>query len=171
AVPAGIDISQKAIAVCQKNMPTGDFHAGVAESLPFADEQFDVVSCLGSLEHFVDPLKALQEMVRVARKDAQFLLLVPNADFLTACLGLYGGTNQVDAKEDVRTLPEWDRLFTEAGLSVVKRWRDLHVLSWSWIGAGRWLTVPIRAVQALMLPFWPLRWQYQVYHLCRRSRN
>ncbi len=168
AQPTGLDISQKAVDVCKLNMPNGRFHCGVAETLPFSDTLFDIVSCLGSIEHFVDPLQAIQEMVRVAKPDAQFLFLVPNADFLTAKLGLYSGTNQVDAKEDVRTIAGWERLFEAAGLTINKKWRDLHVLNWAWINSGRWTAVPVRALQAMMLPFWPLRWQYQVYFLCHK---
>ena len=61
--------------------PMRSFIVGPAEKLPFADGQFDFVSCLGALEHFLDPTRALREMVRVATPDAEFLLLVPNADF------------------------------------------------------------------------------------------
>lgn len=166
ATACGVDISDKAVEVCRLSMPRGEFYAQPAESLPFADQRFDVVTCLGSLEHFVQPQQALQEMVRVAKPDAQFILLVPNADFLTRKLGLYGGTYQVDAKEEVRTLEAWQALFESAGLRVEKRWKDLHVISLPWICLGKWYTWPVRAMQALMLAVWPLRWQYQVYHLC-----
>lgn len=166
AKPVGIDLSSKAIEICAKNMPNGKFHVGSAETLPFADNQFDIVSCLGSLEHFLEPKVALGEMVRVAKKEAIFLLLVPNADFLTRRLGFYHGTHQVDAKEEVRTLQEWQELFEATGLQVKERWKDLHVLSWSWITARRWYYMPFRAAQAVALATWPLSWQYQVYHLC-----
>lgn len=166
---AGVDLSDRAIEFCNKHLPEGDFHAMPAEQLPYADSTFDVVSCLGSLEHFVDPVVAMKEMVRVAKPNARFLLLVPNADFLTRKLGLFGGTNQKDAKEVVRTLAEWERLFNAAGLSVTARWKDLHVLSWSWISMNGWLAVLPRTIQALLLPLWPMRWQYQVYHLCENS--
>jgi hypothetical protein len=110
-------------------------------------------------------------MVRVAKPDATFVLLVPNKDFLTRRLGLYSGTYQVDAKEEVRTLSEWQRLFNEAGLVVEERWRDLHVLSWSWIASGAWYAIPLRAFQALALALWPVQWQYQVYHRCRAHHS
>jgi hypothetical protein len=42
------------------------------------------------------------------------------------------------------------------------------VLSLEWIGLRGWKEWIPRCVQALMLPLWPMRWQYQVYHLCRR---
>lgn len=166
---AGIDLSERAIEYCEKHMPDGSFHAGPAEKLPFDDAQFDLVSCLGSLEHFVEPVVALKEMARVAKPGARFLILVPNADFLTRKLKLFGGTNQKDAKEVVRTLPEWESLFNQAGLTITAKWKDLHVMSWSWISMNGWLAVPLRGLQAFALWVWPLRWQYQVYHLCEKS--
>jgi ubiquinone/menaquinone biosynthesis C-methylase UbiE len=166
---SGVDLSERAIDYCHKHMPDGEFHAVPAEKLPFADGQFDLVSCLGSLEHFVEPLVSLREMARVAKADARFLILVPNADFLTRKLKLFGGTNQKDAKEVVRTLEEWEGLFEQAGLRVTRKWKDLHVLSWSWITMNGWLGAPFRALQALALAVWPLRWQYQVYHLCVKA--
>ena len=163
---SGVDLSAKAIAVCQERLPQGEFYAQPAETLPFDDDSFDVVTCLGSLEHFVDPASSLKEMARVARADAKIVILVPNKDFLTRRLGLFGGTYQVDAKEVVRTLEEWDALFVAGGLSVAERWRDLHVLTFSWIKKGKIYMWPFRALQALLLAIWPLRWQYQVYHRC-----
>ena len=166
AIPAGIDISQKAAEVCRRALPGADIHCGSAEKLPCNENEFDFISCLGALEHFVDAPTALREMVRVGKPNAVVLLLVPNAGFLTRCLGLYSGTEQTDVKEDVRSLREWRDLFESAGLSVLHRWRDLHVLSTAWICHGPWYGWPLRVAQALALPFWPLSWQYQVYHLC-----
>jgi SAM-dependent methyltransferase len=169
AAPTGIDLSAKAIGICRIEMPEGLFEAGPAETLPFDDGSFDVVSCLGSIEHFVDPLLALREMVRVARPAATFVLVVPNAGFLTRRLGLYGGTQQAAVREVVRTLPAWAELFAQGGLQVEERWRDLHVLSWSWIAAAGTWRIPLRAAQALALAVWPLEWQYQVYFRCRNA--
>ncbi len=165
----GVDLSERAIEYCSKNMPDGEFHALPAEDLPFDDGKFDLLTCLGSLEHFVEPVVALREMARVAKPDAKFLILVPNADFLTRKLRLFTGTKQKDAREVVRTLEEWDKLFNQAGLRVTQKWRDLHVLSRSWIMMNGWLRAPVRALQATALLFWPLRWQYQVYHLAVKA--
>jgi ubiquinone/menaquinone biosynthesis C-methylase UbiE len=163
---AGVDLSEKAIDTCKKSFADGEFYSTPAETLPFSNNKFDIVSCLGSLEHFVNPKKAIHEMVRVAKKDAIFLLLVPNKDFLTRKLGLFSGTNQVDAKEDVKTLDEWNALFEDSGLLVKQRWKDLHVLSWQWMSSSKWYLIPVRLTQALLLTIWPLKWQYQVFHLC-----
>ena len=167
AIPFGIDISQVAIDACRRVLSHAELHCGPAESLPFKDKRFDVISCLGSLEHFLDSKSALKKMVRVAKPAAKVLLCVPNANFLTRRVGLYCGTEQAEIREEVRTLTAWEGLFNSAGISVTSRWRDLHVLSWSWIGQGKWYLRPIRAAQALALPLWPISWQYQVYHLCK----
>jgi len=167
---AGIDISSKAIDICKMVLPDGEFYTGQAESLPFSDSRFHIVSCLGAAEHFLDPYKALKEMVRTARDDAIFLILVPNKGFLTRRLGLYQGTAQAGIREEWRTLDEWQQLFESAGLQVKRTWKDLHVLSWSWIASSRWFLIPLRALQAIALVLWPLAWQYQVYHLCQKSK-
>lgn len=172
ANPHGIDISATAVSACQAAVPNAELHCAPAEQLPWPDDTFDLVTCLGSLEHFRDPLAALRDMARVGKPDARVLLLVPNADFLTRKLGWFGGTSQAEVRELVLTPEEWETLFDQAGLSVLKRWRDLHVLAWSWIKKGSWRQRPLRLAQALALPFWPLRWQYQIYHVCsvRKSR-
>jgi SAM-dependent methyltransferase len=167
AIPAGVDISAVALEVCKQQLREAELHCGPAEILPFSAGQFDFVSCLGSLEHFLEPERALREMVRVARPNAEFLLLVPNAGFLPRRFGLYPGTEQAAVREDVRTVREWQELFESVGLCIQKRWKDLHVLSMSWITVGSWYRWPIRAAQALVLPLWPLSWQYQIYYHCR----
>lgn len=166
---SGIDISERAIAHCRARFPDGDFRQGPAESLPWPDASFDLVTCLGSLEHFLDKPGALAEMVRVAAPAAQLLVLVPNAGFLTRRLGLYGGTWQTQAQEDVLDLETWGALLRDSGLEVRARWRDLHTLDRHWICTGPAWRWPVRAAQALALPLWPMAWQYQVHHLCRRA--
>lgn len=166
AIPAGVDISEVAAEVCRRSLPEADVVCGPAEDLPFPSGHFDAVTCLGSLEHFLDPISALREMVRVGKPGARILLLVPNAGFLTRRLGLYGGTWQADVQERVLSLQDWEAMFTAAGLRVTERWRDLHVISSSWIRRGPWHAWPTRLLQALALSVWPLSWQYQVYHLC-----
>lgn len=165
---AGVDIADRAIDYCKQTVVQGEFHVAAAEEMPFESGRFDVITCMGSLEHFADKSRALGEMQRVAKPTAKFLLLVPNAGFATRRMGLFRGTLQTAVREDVYSLAEWDQLFRESGLSVTARWRDLHVLSWNWICQKNPVTWPLRAAQALVLGIWPISWQYQVYHLCRK---
>jgi len=166
---SGIDIAEQAIAACRARFPDGDFHVGVAETLPFADASFDLVTCMGSLEHFLDKPAALREMLRVGKPGARFLILVPNAGFLTRRLGLYRGTQQTRVREDVYSLAKWGELLASAGLKVDARWRDLHPIDAGWIRKGPPWSWPLRAAQALALAVWPLAWQYQVHHFCSRA--
>lgn len=167
---AGVDLSTRAIQICRERLP-GRFFSSPAEQVPFEDDTFDLVSCLGSLEHFVQPEVALKEMRRVAKPDARFLLLVPNAGFLTRRLGLFGGTDQVRARETVLELEAWEELFERCGLRVEDRWKDLHILSWRWLKARKRIRRTYLLLQGLLLAVWPLRWQYQVYFLCRAGEK
>lgn len=167
ATPSGIDISKRAVEMAQARLQGADIREGVAEQLPFEGSQFDLVTCMGSLEHFLDQPGALKEMLRVAKPEAIFLILVPNAGFLTRKLKLFGGTGQVAIRETVRSIDEWTAMFENAGLAVRAKWRDLHPLSRAWICNGRGWTWPVRGAQALALALWPVRWQYQVYFLCK----
>ena len=168
AKPSGIDISQNAIQACQQRLPDGKFFTGPAESLPFADESFDIVTCLGSLEHFLDQPASLGEMMRVARPGAKLVILVPNAGFLTRRLGLYQGTQQQAIMETVRPLEEWRQMFLKAGMEVEMRWKDLHMVNRSWLMRPPAYMMPLRLIQVAALWIWPLEWQYQVYHLCHK---
>jgi SAM-dependent methyltransferase len=166
ASTAGIDISSRAVEQCRRRLPDADIREGVAEQLPFEDCSFDLVTCLGSLEHFLDQPRALREMRRVAKPGATLLILVPNAGFLTRRLGMYGGTGQVAIRETVRSLEAWTAMLRDAGLEVRAQWRDLHPLSVAWICQGPVHARPLRLIQALALPLWPMQWQYQVYFRC-----
>jgi SAM-dependent methyltransferase len=169
ALLSGIDISERAVNTCRDHLPGADVRLGSADSLPWAAASFDLVTCLGSLEHFADKPRALGEMVRVGAAQARYLILVPTAGFLTRRLGFYAGTQQARLREDVYSLDAWTELFRTTGLVVQRRWRDLHVLDYRWIVAGPMRQWIFRAAQAAVLPVWPIAWQYQVYHLCRKA--
>lgn len=169
---AGIDISDKAIAICQQRFTEGEFFTGLAESLPFPDQVFDVVTCFGSLEHFLQPREALREMSRVAKPNNSLLVFsVPNAGFWLRRLGLFYGTAQTNVREEVLTYPAWKNFFEANGLLVEAVWPDWHIIDWKWIQAGAWFTIPIRAIVAWSLLLCPLDLQYQLYFLCRINNS
>jgi len=168
---AGVDISERAISHALERLPDATLKRSTAEDLPFESGQFDLVTCLGSLEHFIDQPKSLLEMRRVAADGARVLILVPNAGFLTRRLGLYQGTQQVRIRETVRTIAEWKEMINGAGLAPVALWRDLHMLSIQWLRKGPVINYPLRVLQALALTVWPIAWQYQVYFLCRKNNS
>lgn len=65
---AGSDLSAKRMALAKTRYPDLEFSAGDITKLPFPDRSFDVVTCIEVLEHLEDPLPALKELLRVARR-------------------------------------------------------------------------------------------------------
>ena len=74
----GLDLSPAMLAICQANLPRWGMDAelfqGNAESLPFADESFDVVYHSGGINFFNDRAKAIREMIRVAKPGSRILI-------------------------------------------------------------------------------------------------
>ena len=65
---SGVDANPEMVIAARQFVPTGDFREGTAEALPYPDGSFDL-AFLGFVLHESDePLKALQEVQRVARQ-------------------------------------------------------------------------------------------------------
>ncbi len=71
----GVDVSDDALEFCKtKGLKA---HKGLVESLPFADESFDVVTALDVVEHLDDDVAGLKEMNRVLKSGGKTLIFVP----------------------------------------------------------------------------------------------
>ncbi|MBL8751957.1 MAG: class I SAM-dependent methyltransferase [Planctomycetes bacterium] len=168
-VPSGVDLSGEAIALAQRLLPGVDAQVGNAEQLPFADGTFDHVTCLGSLERFLDRERALREMARVAKPTARFCFLVRNASTLVWRFWREGlGRREVQGHQDACTLEQWRELFTRTGFAVERvlpdqwprqRWRQL--LPW-------WRPRPGRA-EPVAGSLRPLRWCNELVFVLRRA--
>jgi 2-polyprenyl-3-methyl-5-hydroxy-6-metoxy-1,4-benzoquinol methylase len=66
----GIDLEEPSIQEgwAQRQAPNLEYRVMKAESLPFADDEFDVVTAIEVLEHVPDPAHTVAEMARVARR-------------------------------------------------------------------------------------------------------
>ena len=62
---AGLDANRGMVTVASRLEPRVQWHAGVAEALPFPDASFDAVLSQFGLMFFSDRARALQEMLRV----------------------------------------------------------------------------------------------------------
>lgn len=72
----GMDYSVGALQLARQLHPQRGFAAGDLLTLPFPDNQFDLVMCMEVLEHLDHPEKGLAELCRVSRR--WLLLSVPN---------------------------------------------------------------------------------------------
>ena len=71
----GLDIDTGALAQCQVHAPSARLVQGDALQLPYAAKTFDIVYCHFLLLWLDDPLKALDEMKRVAKTGAPILAM------------------------------------------------------------------------------------------------
>lgn len=69
----GIDPNQELLAAAHTLVPGATFREGVAEALPFGDRSFDLVFLGHVLHETDDPLAALREARRVARRRVAIL--------------------------------------------------------------------------------------------------
>lgn len=68
----GIDLTEAMLAIAQertnqRRIANVSFQVGDVQSLPFENQQFDVVVCRLAMHHFQQPAQVLAEMVRVCR--------------------------------------------------------------------------------------------------------
>src|SRR5258706_8595495 len=64
---------------------------GSVLNIPFPDNSFDIVVCVSVLEHFVNPLPAIKELVRVMKPQGILALGFPTRNTITSALfGILG---------------------------------------------------------------------------------
>lgn len=78
---AAIDPSEAFAAACRERVPGADVRVGLAESMPFADNEFDAVLAQLVIDGMEDARRGVGEMRRVARPGA----------VLAACVWEFGG--------------------------------------------------------------------------------
>lgn len=114
-ITVGLDFSAKAIERARVNAPEAFLVQADVTEMPFHNDSFDMITCWGSLEHFYDPLGALKEMARLARRLIALVPLDPSSE-ADQPLFFIGDPS------------EWEALFARAGWTVsrmapMKVWR------------------------------------------------
>lgn len=71
----GVDVSDDALEFCRHKGLSAQ--KGLAETLPFADETFDLTTALDVVEHLDDDIAGLKEMFRVTKRGGYSLIFVP----------------------------------------------------------------------------------------------
>ena len=71
----GVDVSDDALEFCRRKGLT--VQKGLAETLPYADETFEVSTALDVIEHLDDDIAGLSEMYRVTKTGGYSLIFVP----------------------------------------------------------------------------------------------
>lgn len=118
----GLDISNEAVGIAKKNTLKSKILLADGQRIPFQDKYFDYVTCLGSLEHYLDPELGLREITRVAKDESEFVIVLPNSLSIDLFLELLRTGNK--PKEDFQiiertaTKGEWAALLNKNGFNV-----------------------------------------------------
>ena len=121
----GIDISDVAIELSKRYVPNATTLLGNAENLPFRDNQFDFITCIGSLERFLNTRQSLNEMKRVSKPDAKFCFMVRNSD--TVIWKIYRQIlrqKKTEAHMEAKNLEEWKDVFQTNGFEIISVYPD-----------------------------------------------
>lgn len=109
----GVDIDEEAIGYCRDRGLT-EVRLGSAETLPFEDESFDLVTALDVIEHLDDDTVALREIRRVLRPGGLVLVTVPAHPFL------WGDQDEVNLHKRRYVAPEIRARLSESGFDVLR---------------------------------------------------
>src|SRR5688500_13575893 len=71
----GVDVSDDALEFCRRKGLS--VQKGLAETLPYAEETFDITTALDVVEHLDDDIAGIKEMHRVTKTGGRSLIFVP----------------------------------------------------------------------------------------------
>ena len=108
----GVDISVDALEFCRERGLQQQVRLGAAETLPYEDGSFDLVTALDVVEHLDDDVGGLKEMRRVLKPGGRALLFVP------AFMFLWGVQDDVSHHRRRYTLKNLREAVREAGFEV-----------------------------------------------------
>lgn len=107
----GVDVATEALSFCRqrglKNVKQGE-----AESLPYPDGSFDLVTGLDVVEHLDDDIAGLKEVHRVLRADGYALFFVP------AFMFLWGVQDDISHHRRRYTMAQFKDVVRRAGFKV-----------------------------------------------------
>jgi ubiquinone/menaquinone biosynthesis C-methylase UbiE len=155
----GIDFSGEALAIARKEFPSAECGLSAAEDMPFGPESFDLITCLGSLEHFLNIEQALAEIRRTLRPGGIFLAMVPNIMWYRDILAvLFTGTRKSrnQTHELFASDGEWRGTLAQNGFEVVR------MLKYNGIARAAWK----QFLKDLLVPS---RFSYHFIYFCRKK--
>jgi SAM-dependent methyltransferase len=109
----GVDIDAEAIEYCHARGLKKVIQS-TADTLPFADGSFDLVTALDVIEHIDDDLGVLREIKRVLRPGGRLLLTVPAYRFL------WGRQDEINLHKRRYIAPEMRQRLQDSGFVVQK---------------------------------------------------
>jgi SAM-dependent methyltransferase len=170
---AGVDFSTIAVQKARRLVPGAAVALANGQRLPFADSSFDVVTNIGSLEHYFDPAEGVREMARVLRPAGIAVVLVPNL------FGLFGNIGYVLRHGEIfddgqplqryATRASWERLLQYNGLIPGRVIRYEREVPRSFHDLRQLLQRPRRILRLIVANFIPINLSNNFVFICRKS--
>lgn len=172
----GLDFSHQALRLGREQLGASELVTGDAMQLPFPAETFDVISNIGSLEHYTDMPQAVREMQRVLRPGGRAIVLLPNTFSLmqNIWIALRQGRTAFDPYQPIQRYGarcEWQELLEANGLSVEETRKYERVRPRSWSDLWALLRHPKELVRVLSAPFIPLNLAFCFVFICTTGRS
>jgi len=168
----GIDISWEALNLARKTNE-GRILICEGETLPFPDETFDYITNIGSLEHFFDPLKGVQETRRVLKRNGRAAILLPNSYYIVDIIWHVWrtgyGPDHKQPLERFATYGEWRDLLIQGGLIVEKCLKYNFIIPSTTDDFLRHIKNYRKLLLALIAPFIPFNLSYSFLFICKKS--
>jgi ubiquinone/menaquinone biosynthesis C-methylase UbiE len=120
----GIDLSAAAVELSRKNSPSSVIELAAVTKIPFPDHTFDLVTCIGVMEHFTELEQSISEIKRVTKKDTVFCIMVPNSRTLYWKIWQKFSKEHRESNENALSLQEWQALFQRYGFKIQEINRD-----------------------------------------------
>lgn len=169
SIAIGIDISATAL----KRSQLRDAVLADGEKLPFPEGSFDWVTCIGSLEHYVNPDIGASEIARVLKREGRSCILLPNA------YSLFGNIRHVLQRGEVfddgqpiqryGTRVSWSRLLERNGLSVEKVVKYELFPPSTYMDLAWFLGRPTKLLHLLFSLFLPLDMACCFVFICKKA--
>lgn len=159
----GIDISEVAISQASRVVKGKLVCANVDKGLPYDDNFFDYITCLGSLEHFENQPGVVREIYRIAKKSCQIYFLVPNDDYILHKLGYETDFQPVVNRH---SLAAYRSLIERNGLKIFRTLRDNSHLA-NLAESSSLLKFLAKLVYRPFVSLIPFRMSYNFIFLCQ----
>ena len=170
---SGIDLSHVALKSGKMQQASLPLCTANSQILPFQSNSFDVVSNIGSIEHYHDMPMAIREMARVLKPSGRAIILVPNSfSLLHNVLSAYNSGRTVVDDQPIQRYAaraEWQDILNENGLEVtnVNRYEiEFPRTGTDW---AAYFKSPKKLVRLLVRPLVPLNLSFCFIFTCRKK--
>jgi ubiquinone/menaquinone biosynthesis C-methylase UbiE len=170
----GLDLSHNALGIGQRLFGCRRAVAANSQQLPYKSNSFNVISNIGSLEHYLDMSQAVREMARVMMPDGRAFILVPNTFSLltNVWIAFRQGRTSIDLSQPIQRYAaryEWQELLEENGLVVYRTLKYERERPRIWRDFWTYVRYPKQMIRFLLSPLVPLNLAWSFVFVCRKA--